>query len=673
MFTSLKLFSALRTPEKKPILLPPEFPSLLDLANTPRSYELFDTYQEELLARAQFTLGALNETLVEEKPENYSYFLFGCHGSVKEAQRSVAKAMKTFLETEGFSPEKKPSEELKINFPLPKRTLPSNKQTKPSFAIVAGDNLYTDGAYSPNDKAFKNGFYDIYGQSRNDLIKLHVLGNHDCNIHKLAIGARGLSIAVNEIAHTFLNSEGAFDTKRLKYLEQRFISLEFLTKNNYHWFLPSRFYEVTYKGTTFLFMDSNHIALDFLEYHKLLAKLKLEVIELDKETLNSTSFPFDSVERSQANMAIAGLKIEIEKLMIQIENNQAYWLEQAFIRHPDTRKVLIWHHPVFTPSKRSESKHNDMLQYLNQNPLEAKNQLDSLEKLGICTKNYSTILKTILIRLKIPKTKQTLLEKIRDSKSPSLCQSVISGIDVFHCAHEHIQLISNNKLEHETGVFQIIAGGGGGDAELDPIRKYNKIRDILFHESYGFSVVTLNSKPQNEIYAEIFSLKGPYACFSNKSLDPVFDLSDIKPIKDQKVYKPIRALLLQACHEYIDSFVLSPSSYKTDVNLTLSLINTLNNPRPTSLTALFDKVESLPSKCGLMPYIHSKMQHIIQHMIFESVPLPTFVCSFYQPDSAQKELFLKEKSSTLPLVDLNISTREFSKNDEDMSYLRCGS
>src|SRR5690242_3086678 len=131
---------------------------LLNLANTPHSYELFDTIEEEELARKK----SLSAKPSDEK-KHFSYFLFGCHGSRTEAQKKVARWMKGFVTTEGYSKDqKKVQAELKIHSPFPTRTLPVDKQTRPSFAIAAGDLIYTDGAKSINDKIFKESFYDIY-------------------------------------------------------------------------------------------------------------------------------------------------------------------------------------------------------------------------------------------------------------------------------------------------------------------------------------------------------------------------------------------------------------------------------------------------------------------------------------------------------------------------------
>ncbi|MBV8801438.1 MAG: hypothetical protein JO131_00460 [Gammaproteobacteria bacterium] len=677
MFTSFNLFNSFRAkPEKKP-LIPAGYPcSLLDLANKPHSYELFDTLNEEKLARASLEIEEKKETIAEEKKsEDYSYFLFGCHGSLKQAQFDVANGMKAFLASNGFSEEQKIlkkeqkslNKDFKSSFSPPIRTLPCDKHTMPSFAIVTGDNLYTDGASSPNDVAFKNGFHDVYDQS---LIYLLVLGNHDCERHKLSTITNknralskneGISIGANEVAHTYLNSQGQFDQAKYDYLNQPYISLEKLAELKCQWFMPSRFYEVTYKNTTFLMLDSNHIAIDFLEYHDLLAKLKQAKTELDQESIKLVESAIDSVEQTQADKAIQGLHKEIEKLTYAIENNQAYWLEQAFIRHPNTRKVLNWHHPVFTPSKRSDPAHNDTLQYLREEEVKA------LEKLGISTTNFSTILKDILVRLKIPETVEQLL--LRDNQDP-FDQSVINGIDEINCAHEHMQLISNDKLENETGAFQFIAGGGGGSAEKHPIRQYDNIKNILFNESYGFGFVTLNSNPEEKIYAEIFSTNGQYGCFTNKNLEPVFDLSYLKPSTDKKVYKPVRALLLEACYQFLNKFNPLQNSAKTDVEFTLSLIKELNNPRPTSLTTLFDKLLNLPPETGLMPFVEGKMEEIIKCMMSEGVSLPTFVCHFYESDTTQKELRFIEKSSYSPLK-LRISPTEFhSTSNSDVPYLR---
>jgi hypothetical protein len=670
MFSAFKIFpSFFQLSEKKPSSIIRELkkePPWFKEAKKPHSYELFDTLEEEIAARKQSALG-LPPSSDKKTEEYFSYFAFGCHGSLKDAQYDVSKLMKAFLKTQGFSKDQKAvREELKIDFPFPIRSLPIEAQVTPSFAIVTGDNLYKNGANHPNDKAFNLAFHNIYDPS---LIYFTVLGNHDCNRHKLSIGAKGISIAMNEVAHTYLNSNGLYDPKKYKYLSQPYINLKTLKEKNCQWFMPSPFYEITYKGTTFLMMDSNHIGADFIEYKKLLEKLKIAIAEKDHivETFCKNAYPVDSVEHAQGIREIEGNDIDIKNLTEQLENNQAFWLEQAFSRHPNTRKSLVWHHPIFTPSKRS--KNIDTSQYLDEN------QLNELEKLEICTtKDYSTILKEILIQLKIPETIETIADQIIPDKKdlPSTPEnkdpvipttnlitspaSVITQLDSHYCAHEHMQLIS--KDEH---IFQIICGGGGGDAEKKPIRQFDKIKDILGVTSHGFTLMTKNNFKEKVIYAEQITTEGKYHCFSNKHMEPVFNFNHFKPQKEAKMYPAIRLLLLTACHKYLASLQAFSTCFikKNDsVPLALDLINKLNNPVPTKLNTLFDAISLLPKDCALMPYINSQKESILQLMVKEGAPLPAVLVSYEMEQSKEIEISTNED---IPLIDLTQISSHFSR------------
>jgi hypothetical protein len=631
-------------------LIPPSF--WLELTNTPRSYELFDTEAEEITARAQHAekknaspatpsqqerskdhlAGSPDKKFDKEAKLStqtslpYSYFLYGCHGELSPEQFEVAKWMDAFLSTQGYNHNpKKSAAELKLKAPLPERTLVSAKQTLPQFAIVTGDNLYTNGASSPNDNIFNRCFHDIYTKKN---IYFHVLGNHDCNRHRMSTLfnlTRGISVAANEIAHTYLNSRGEYEPAKLAYLSQPFISLETLSKNNFHWFLPSRCYEFTYKGTTFLMLDSNHIGEDYIEYQDIINKIKLLVIEKNKCMMKPASLTTQN--------KIAEHDISIAKLSKKLETNPAYWLEQAFIRHPQTRKVLVWHHPIFTPGKRSEEI--DTPYYLD------RESLRKLAEYGInINDDYSTLLKTILIRLKIAKKIEPIERKIATellTGRKNTGETVIAHIDALHCAHEHLKLISNNRIvNQDTGVFQIIAGGGGGKGYELYIHKYDHARDIGFHTSFGFDVVTLSDNPKTEIHVEAFNINGEYWHFTDHSLEPVFNFKYLEHEKDKNAYLQIRTILLDACYSYFN-FRSQPrkSAFehhgKAGITRALNMLNVLNNPIPTSFEPLFKLITSCPPDCKLMTYIKPEIPNIIDTLIAAELETPAALKAYQSP------------------------------------------
>lgn len=589
------------------------------ITNTPHSYELFDTRAEEISAREKSGLESKIET---KSSQDCSYFLYGCHGDLTTQQFEVAKRMKSFLETKGYTKETKEAQaKFEFKNSLPERAISSNNQVMPKFAIVTGDNLYKSGAKSPNDDIFKRCFHDVYSKL---LIYFTVLGNHDCNLdwssNPLVI--YGIQRAANEIAHTYLNSDGQFDQSKYDYLNQPYINLERLLEEKYHWFLPSRFYDITYKGNTFLMLDSNHFAVDYLKYREICTNIKktLEEINTESKKISSTT---DAKIETEVNQKINILKTEITSLSKRLKNNQAYWLEQAFVRKPNTRKILVWHHPVYTPGKRSEKI--DSLHYLS------SAQLLELKENGITVdKDYGTILKDILTQLTIPRTNETIENKILESMNPAATkrESILSHIDAIHCAHEHFKLIYNDKTaENDTSIFQVISGGGGSINKEKNLRKSDKMRNIPVHTEYGFDLVTLSNTPAFSIIVELFNIYGEYWCFDNRSTTPSFNWKNFKPENEIEAYKQIRLLLLDACYQYFDFRATPATSFfsphgEKGLSRAIHLINTLNNPLPRDLSSLLQLITSYPEDSKLMSFINEQIQDIIGVMLSANISIP---------------------------------------------------
>jgi hypothetical protein len=628
----------------------------LRLANTPRSYELFDTLAEEIEAKTKYIQELENKKnqekdqkderdnkenkakekqeekleskIKEEKDEYYSYFLYGCHGSGNEDQQKVADWMKAFLESKGFAEH---NENINKDFKIdafPERMLSREMQSLPRFAIPAGDLGYDDGMNSPNDPSIKRVFYAIYSMF---LIYFQVLGNHDCNRHQKSYihssasrflfnffpAIRGIEVAANIIAHTYSNSEGLYDPSRFDYLTQPYINLETLLKNKYQSFLPSRCYEFTYKGTTFLMMDSNHIGDDFIKYHDFLEKIKLIVLSTIAENEKLSNPDISPEEKQRVEQATAKNDSSINQLFEEsmMKDNPAYWYEQALIRHPHTRKILVWHHPIFTPGKRALD-YKELYYYFDNPGTQFPALKNYFKKYGLpidnCLQDLSTVLKNILMCLKMSPTKETIQERVLAEIKGTVSnrKNGLAMIDALHCAHQHFKMVSK-----EDGIFQIISGGGGGDKLDMEVKTVDKLKNVaLLTKTYGFDLITLSSDPKKEIYAEIFNTKGEYWLFNNKSLEPIFNFKHFPSEQYANCYKEIRLLLLKACHQCLNT----PAAAQ-EFSHALELIDKLNESIPKDVDSLFKFMRSCPPLLGSL--IEKKMKKINDSMLEHGVTL----------------------------------------------------
>ena len=187
--------SALRPdalPEKKEEASAQEkLPNWIEEANTPHSYFLFDTLEEEKIAREQkLTHEMLNEIKENKQDKKTQYFAFGCQGELSQEQKEVAALMNEIIDDE---------------------------RGNPSFVLGCGDNVYKNGAQRPDDPAIRACFDEIYLKYPHlkDIPFFMGLGNHCHNYHRVAMGESGVKIAANQVWHTYLDSKDQFDKKNL--------------------------------------------------------------------------------------------------------------------------------------------------------------------------------------------------------------------------------------------------------------------------------------------------------------------------------------------------------------------------------------------------------------------------------------------------------------------------
>lgn len=314
---------------------------IIKLANTPKNYVIHRTLKQRLAIEDKLKLDEKSN----HKPINI--LCFGCHGNLDLKARLVAEQLAQAVEKDQIL-----------------------------FIIVTGDNIYPKGVSSPFDKKFISYFYDKYLNKFPALKKkcfFIALGNHDHNLRNY-IGVNpdeGIAVAANEVAHTYLNESQEFDPEKLKYLSQKYIDLETLNEN-YHWMMPSRFYALHHQesNTEFFFLDSNTYLHEYSELQKLNTQIenvkqKIEFAENEIKKINESKEMEGDYKKYILQIyetLISTNKETIEKLLADRESNQAYWFKKSYQMHPETRKIIIQHHPLYTVGKRA--KESDANLYL---------------------------------------------------------------------------------------------------------------------------------------------------------------------------------------------------------------------------------------------------------------------------------------------------------------------
>lgn len=169
------------------------------------------------------------------------FYVLGCHGNGKEAQKAVAELMNETA---------------------------SRPEQAPAFILFTGDNLYDYGTMNPEDPAFNKCHHDIYGNPAltaiNQLPCFMLLGNHDENFHAKRLlayggGTQGKAVGVNEVAHTYLKDPNQL----VQTFQEETLNLAKLP----HWVMPYFFYSIIIGDTQIFCLNSNRYLEDYYAHH----------------------------------------------------------------------------------------------------------------------------------------------------------------------------------------------------------------------------------------------------------------------------------------------------------------------------------------------------------------------------------------------------------------------
>lgn len=148
--------------------------------------------------------------------------------------------------------------------------------------LVLGDNIYKNGADSPNDSKFNDCCYDVYTTALTPNLQkikfFYIQGNHDQNRHNwknFSLNVSGINLGLNQVAHTFLpRKEGETVEKLQKIfgdkltddpLDDRYI---LNTEDLNHFNMPGRAYSLIIEDMEIFCIDSNTFVQDYKDLEK---------------------------------------------------------------------------------------------------------------------------------------------------------------------------------------------------------------------------------------------------------------------------------------------------------------------------------------------------------------------------------------------------------------------
>jgi hypothetical protein len=279
------------------------YANLIDHVTIERAAHL--AYQNEKYGKRTFNF----KRLPERAGQPLRFVTFGCQGSGDDAQRQVAEQLEALC---------------------------ADPTKRPDFILILGDNIYPDGALSPNDPGFKKYFDDIYLKYPHlkDIPFFVIPGNHDANrsVHVVSPSPENIGIprTMHQVAHSLLPNP---DEKTMLYFGTESIELSKIPG----WNMLRRYCSLVVEDTEIFCIDSNTYVQEYLDLCK---------------------------ERSLLPHYVDQNAWLIE----QAKTNQAAWLQVAMQECllKNRIPVLAQHHPLYTAGKRAyeRSLHDDLGAYI---------------------------------------------------------------------------------------------------------------------------------------------------------------------------------------------------------------------------------------------------------------------------------------------------------------------
>lgn len=518
-------------------------------------------------------------------PNNVNFFVLGCQGSRSDAQKNVAYCM-------------------------------DNSPIKPDFVVVVGDNVYNNGANTPDDVMFNECFHDIYEKHSSNALNgvpfFLILGNHDENYQRKTRGNLGLlankgrQVGLNQVMHTYLESTRVNYSNELMQATIGSNSPSALNDGNVsehdkinlfaqdrldlnklgRWNMPYFFYSIIIHKLQIFCLNSNSIAADFLEYHR-----------------NYSSKQSD----------------------VPPQNNQIVWLIAEYKKAVAAGRTIIFaqHHPLFTSGKRALPSKFDTLDYLSENDISLLHGI-----LNTTTNSYNALLR--------------LIYNFLDFKPKTL----IVAHD--HCLQYYCESESTNLL---APISQITSGGGGGDLQRRVVFDGHQNIGCYLRE-HGFSALSCDAMNPEEIEINFYTVNDHHLRFNTSNHEPICTSSDNETLNQ------ISKIILKSVDEYWELLTVAKTIERKDPEY-----------RPSPVSHLFQKITTVlaSSISGVDNYMHEDIDgihgitaYLNQYQLgtYEAVvkELYTLFSNLSGSDVSNKDPFFRIKEIMIPYFQIKSQT-----------------
>ncbi len=452
-------------------------------------------------------------TLINHACPSLNSINMGCTGENGEAQRSVIA--------------------------LANRVIEKHQQQTPYFQITfydfMGDNIYPNGAKSPDDPEFNNKIHDVYPKDRRGR---SVLGNHDLrqdnfteiengiystankiasyiplvNRYQIASYETGLDVGIHQIAHTYLQDDA-------NYFDNSILDIQKFPP----YAMPAAATSYINKQVEEFFLDSNSYGLDWLDYMR--------------EWSTNEHFNQKELEKT----------------------NQSAWCEATYQASEKAGRFKIFkqHHPVPNTFSKRYLNYDSHL-YLK-TPENAQ-RLNRILELDPNSPNYKAEVAAVFngtdpnVALKPKNCNYNWalwqIMHVRQKMSPHIVLS----------AHDHCEYVYINSPENPKDKVTQIVVGGGGSSDLHPRRYFGNPDNVgTFMKKHGFCLLTIpdmNNPRLEDIKIEMFSVDGEHLVFTADSPIPK------RLVHSDPRVEGFRNLVLKACRTYHDSLHTTLSQHK---------------------------------------------------------------------------------------------------------------
>lgn len=331
----------------------------------------------------------------------------------------------------------------------------------PICLFGAGDNIYDNGVDDPCSVDFDTHIHNIYYDTNLPALRVlpifPVLGNHDENMHALAMPSligrpyQGRSVGINQVAHTYVSLDAEGLAEKINFFLQEQLPVDGM----FNWNLPYYFYSLIADKLQIFFLNSNSFLLEFLN--------------------------------NEINPASPGF-------------NQAVWFKKEADKAIAAGReiLLVQHIPLVVCGKRKFPSKYDSSHFLTEEQIRKLNTLlKEKDPTFVPTYSYNDLYIEALRSLGFKKVK------------------LIVAHEHFMAAYNNVN-DHNKRLE----IHQFTCGGGGGELHHRASYQDHPYFGAQEKDN-GAGVFTFDPDHPEGYQFDLYTLKGLHLQFNEKNQNPI--------------------------------------------------------------------------------------------------------------------------------------------------------